>query len=154
MRTARIEATLPTSFEVFFDGDCPLCRREIAFLRRLDRRRNAIRFTDIADPSFDAASVGRAHDELMARIHGRDASGDLVEGVEVFRRLYAAVGLCRLVALSRVAPLSWALDAGYRWFARNRLRLTGRCTSDACLVRDAVGPPTLPSGVAPIPEQE
>ncbi len=40
-------------FEVFYDGDCPLCKREIGMLRRLDRRR-WVRFTDIADPAFRA----------------------------------------------------------------------------------------------------
>lgn len=118
-------------FEVFHDGACPLCRREIAFLQRLDRRQRVL-FTDIALPSFDPGPVGRTHAELMARIHGRTSDGSLVEGVEVFRQLYAAVGFGVLVAITRLPPLSWALDAGYRWFARNRLRLTGRCSTDTC----------------------
>ena len=118
--------------EVFFDGDCPLCRREIAFVRRLDRR-SRVRFTDIAARSFDASAVlGRTHDDLMARIHARLPDGSLVEGVEVFRRMYAAAGLGPLVALSRLPILSHLLDASYRWFARNRLRLTGRCEDGAC----------------------
>ena len=35
--------------EVFFDGDCPLCVKEIGMLRWMDRK-NRIRFTDIAEP--------------------------------------------------------------------------------------------------------
>lgn len=135
------------AFEVFFDGDCPLCRREVAFLRRLDLRRNAIRFTDIATAEFDpqAHGVERTLEELMARIHGRAADGELVEGVEVFRRLYAAVGFGPLVALSRLRPFAYLLDAGYRWFAKNRLRLTGRCDDGACLLREGGGSRTLPT---------
>ncbi len=117
--------------EVYFDGACPLCAGEIALLRRLDRR-GAIRFTDIAEPSFDAAALGLDGAVLMARIHGRAADGTLVEGVEVFRQLYAAVGLRWIVALTRLPGVSHLLDAGYRWFARNRLRLTGRCDDVAC----------------------
>lgn len=124
------------AFEVFFDGDCPLCRREIDMIRRLDRH-GRVRTTDIADPAFDASSLGRTQEELMARIHGRMPDGVLVEGVEVFRQLYAAVGLGPLVTLTRVPPVSWALDAGYRWFARNRLRITGRCTDDTCTIAEA-----------------
>ena len=135
-------------FEVFFDGDCPLCRREIAFLQRLDRRRNAIRFTDIAARGFDPAEHGLGslrRADLMARIHGRAADGQVVEGVEVFRRLYAAVGFGPLVAVTRLRPIAALLDAGYRWFAANRLSLTGRCDGDACLLREAPASETLPA---------
>jgi predicted DCC family thiol-disulfide oxidoreductase YuxK len=66
------------------------------------------------------------------RIHGRLPDGTLVEGVEVFRRLYAAVGLGILVAATRLPGIAQLLDLGYRWFAKNRLRLTGRCADGAC----------------------
>lgn len=123
--------------EVFFDGDCPLCVREIRMLRWLDRARR-IRFTDIAAPTFNPAPLGTTYAALMARIQGRLPDGQWVEGVEVFRRLYAAVGFRRLAALTRWPGISHALDLGYRLFAENRLRLTGRClrTEDGtCAVR-------------------
>lgn len=113
--------------EVFYDGDCPLCVREIRMLEWLDRRRGKIRFTDIAAPSFDPSSTGLTFAELMDRIHGRLADGTPIEGVEVFRRLYTAVGFGPVVALTRLPLVSHALELGYRLFAKNRLRLTGRC---------------------------
>lgn len=117
--------------EVFFDGECPLCTKEVAFVRRLDRR-SRVRFTDIAARDFDASAVGRTQADLMARIQGRLPDGTFVEGVEVFRRMYAAAGLGALVALTRIPGISHLLDLGYRWFAKNRLRLTGRCQDEAC----------------------
>ncbi|HYO95489.1 MAG TPA: DUF393 domain-containing protein [Polyangiaceae bacterium] len=133
-------ATIPAldnpAFEVFFDGECPLCQREIRLLRRLDRGGRLL-FTDIAAPSFDAAALGLPHSTLMARIHGRLPDGTLVEGVEVFRRLYSAVGFRWLVALSRWSWVSRALDLAYTWFARNRLRWTGRCEDGRCAVPKA-----------------
>ncbi len=117
--------------EVFFDGDCPLCVREITLLRRLDRR-GRIEFTDIAAPAFDAAEVGLSWQALMDRIHGRLPDGTIIEGVEVFRRLYASVGFGPLVALTRWPGVSHLLELGYHAFAKNRLRLTGRCTDGAC----------------------
>lgn len=122
------------AIEVFFDGECPLCRREIATLRRLDRGRGRVRFTDIAAPGFDPSELGRTHDELMARIHGRLPDGSLVTGVEVFRRLYAAVGFGPLVAATRLPGFAQALDAAYALFARNRLRMTGRCNDASCAI--------------------
>jgi predicted DCC family thiol-disulfide oxidoreductase YuxK len=121
---------------VLFDGECPLCAREIAMLRRLDRGRGRIDFADIAAPDFDAARYGSRHADLMARIHGVLPDGRLVEGVEVFRRAYAAVGLGWALAWTRWPGLRAVADAAYRWFARNRLRLTGRgdhdCESGRC----------------------
>lgn len=123
-------------FEVFFDGDCPLCMREIALLRRLDRR-GRIAFTDIADPAFDPTPTGRTYEQLMEAICGRMPDGQIVEGVEVFRQLYGAVGLAPLMRLTRLPGVSHLLDLGYHLFAKNRLRLTGRCPRDgtgACAV--------------------
>ncbi len=119
--------------EVFYDGACPLCMREINMLRRWDRRRR-IRFTDIAAPEFTAESVGQKYDDLMARIHGRLPNGEWIEGVEVFRRLYAAVGFGPLVWLTRLPGASHLLNLGYRIFARNRLKWTGRCDANGCSI--------------------
>lgn len=120
--------------EVFFDGDCPLCVREIDLLRRLDRQTQRIRFTDIQAADFSPESVGLTFPELMRRIHGRLPTGELIEGTEVFRRLYAAVGFRRAVAVSRWPGVAQALDLGYTLFAKNRLRFTGRCTDEICNV--------------------
>ena len=117
--------------EVFFDGECPLCAREISMLRRLDQRQR-IRFTDIASPRFDAAQLGSTRAELMRRIHARLPDGTMIEGVEVFRRLYAAVGFGTLVRLTRVPGIVQLLDVGYALFAKHRLRLTGRCSAVTC----------------------
>lgn len=117
--------------EVFFDGACPLCVREIDLLKRKDAGRGNIRFTDIAAPGFDASALGIDYEALMARIHGRLPDGTWIEGVEVFRRLYTAVGWGRAVALTRAPGIRTALELGYRVFAKNRLRWTGRCVPDA-----------------------
>lgn len=123
--------------EVFYDGDCPLCMREIAWLKRLDKRERIV-FTDITAPGFRPNELGVDHDTLMARIHGRLPDGTLIEGVEVFRRLYAAVGWTWPVAASRLPGARQLLDLGYTVFARNRLRFTGRCSNDgeACSVEN------------------
>jgi predicted DCC family thiol-disulfide oxidoreductase YuxK len=119
--------------EVFYDGACPLCMREIRMLRRRDHSAR-IRFTDIAAERFDPSAVGLTWEALMERIHGRLPDGTIIEGVEVFRRLYAAVGFRALATLSRAPGVSQLLQLAYRVFAKNRLRLTGRCVDGACAV--------------------
>ena len=120
--------------EVFYDGGCPLCRREMNVLRRRDHDQR-FRFTDIDALGFSPEVLGRTREELMDRIHARLPDGTWISGVEVFRRLYAATGFPRLVRLSRWPIISPLLDIAYRVFARNRLRLTGRCSAGACKVR-------------------
>ena len=141
-----MEATLTDyEVEVFYDGACPLCLKEMQMLRRRDQA-GRIRFTDIADPSFDAGAIGLSWETLMSRIHGRLPDGTVIEGVEVFRRLYAAVGFATLAKLSRAPGVSHLLELGYRLFAKNRLRLTGRCSDGACEVHRR--PPPRPGRTA------
>ena len=132
-------APSPTfDIEVFYDGKCPLCTREIDMLRRRDRRAR-IGFIDISAPDFDASTIGLAWETLMERIHGRLPDGTIIEGVEVFRRLYTAIGFGKLVTLTRLPGIAQILDVAYRKFAKNRLRLTGRCMEEACAIH--AGPP-------------
>ena len=115
-------------FEVFYDGDCPLCLKEIRLLQWMDQKRNRILFTDIAAPGFNAVHhTGLEHAELMAEIYGRMPDGTLVTGMEVFRQLYGAVGLGAVFAPTAWPGLKPLFDRAYTLFAKNRLRLTGRC---------------------------
>lgn len=119
-------------FEVFYDGDCPLCHKEIKLLDKLDRK-GLIRFTNLASPDFDPkASLGLSMDVLMAEIHGRFDTGETVKGVEVFRQLYSRTCFAFLVPLTRFWGISHLLDVLYSFFAKYRLSLTGRCTGKTC----------------------
>lgn len=113
-------------FEVFFDGDCPLCSREIKLLKKFDKQQKVL-FTDISQPDFKAENYGFDQEFFMAEIRGRTKKSTFVSGVEVFRQLYSALGWNALVQISRWPIISSSLDLGYKVFAKNRLRLTGRC---------------------------
>ena len=115
-------------FEVFFDGDCPLCRREIDMVRRLDKSDRLI-LTDIASPSFVATDVSL--DTLMREIHGRFPDGDYVTGVEVFRQIYDRIGFSFLVVPTRWPVVRHALHPMYRFFAYFRFQLAKRRMSRA-----------------------
>jgi len=135
MKTSPIPGQDLERLELFFDGECPLCLREVRMLKRLDSRARIL-FTDIAAPGFRPPS-DVDYPTLMDRIHARRGS-EWYEGVEVFRQLYAAVGFSPLVAMTRAPGITQLLEVGYRAFAKNRLRLTGRCNDGVCAVRETV----------------
>ncbi len=114
--------------EAFYDGGCPLCLREVKFLKRLDRH-SRIQFTDISSPSFKAEEYGKTQQQFMQEMHARLPGGTWITGVEVFRRLYSAIGLRWLIWPSRLPGISHGLDCLYGIFAKRRLSLTGRCQS-------------------------
>lgn len=131
-----------SKFEVFYDGDCPMCLREIEMIRRMDKRRS-ITLTDIAAPDFDAAETGQSFEELMRAIHARfDATNEKPEqwitGVEVFREIYSRLGFATATNLSRLPVVRHMLYGGYRVFAYFRFKLAMRrmrrnaCADDVC----------------------
>ncbi len=90
----------------------------------------------------------------MDKIHGRMPDGSRIEGVEVFRQLYGAVGFNRAVAVSRWPGVAHLLHLGYVLFAKNRLRMTGRCIDDVCEVpaRPVDGTRPRPKAVVGAPD--
>lgn len=117
--------------EVFFDGDCPLCAKEIRLIRWLDKKKR-VQFTDIASPSFSPEEYGKTMKALMDEIHGRLPDGTWILGVEVFRQIYSAIGLGLLVWPTRIFGVRHLLNGMYQLFAKHRLRLTGRCKKGVC----------------------
>ncbi len=119
---------------VFFDGACPICAREIAIMKRLDRKQQ-LTFCDFSLPEYDERLTGFSPVELGRVIHAQWADGRVIRGVEVFQAMWEAVGLGMLTKLSRVWFVEPFLYKAYAWFAQNRLWLTGRaknCPSNTC----------------------
>lgn len=106
-------------FEVFFDGDCPLCRREIDMIRRKDKSRRLL-LTDIAAEEFQPSEVPL--ERLMKEIHGRFSDGTYVVGVDVFREIYERLGFGRVVGLTRWPVVRTLLGFAYSLFSRIRFR--------------------------------
>ena len=124
-------------FTILIDGECPLCKHEARMLEKLDKGRGRLRLVDITDPDFDAGEYGKTFDEVMGSIHGVTGEGAVVSGVAVFRGAYSAVGLGWLWAPTGWPVLKPVFDLAYRFFAKYRLRLTGRgdvCEDGRCRV--------------------
>lgn len=104
---------------VFYDGQCPLCRREIAAMRRLDRR-GAIGFVDIADPQ---ASCPIDRSAALARFHVEE-DGQMLSGAAAFAAMWRAIPLLRPLGLAaRNRVVLGLLERLYLRFLRVRPRL-------------------------------
>lgn len=111
------------SVTVWFDGACPLCRREIALFRRLDCKAGRVAFIDLSPPEA-AANCPLDRAELLARFHAQEAGRPIVSGAAAFAAMWRAIPLLApLGHLARLAPVLWALERLYRGFLRVRPRL-------------------------------
>lgn len=106
--------------KVWYDGACPLCLREIALMRRLDRR-GRISFIDVAEGSDPSCPVDRA--QLLARFHAEE-DGVIHDGAAAFAAMWRAIPLLRPLGLAARNPrVLRLLEAGYVRFLRLRPRL-------------------------------
>ncbi len=121
-------STMKYDLELLYDSECPLCQSEINFLKKRDIT-NRIRFTDIASSDYNAHEHGGVDYEAgMRRLTAilPPPENRVVTGMEVIRRLYQAVGLGWLFAVSELPVVGTAFDKAYDVWARYRLPLTGR----------------------------
>ena len=84
-------------FKLLYDGECPFCRREVRWLRRLNRRGHLV-FEDASSSDFDSSRYGATREQLMSVIHGVFPDGRIVRKLEAFRQAYRTVGLGWLLA--------------------------------------------------------
>lgn len=104
---------------VWYDASCPLCRREIALMRRLDRA-GRISFVDVSDPA-QACPIDRA--AMLARFHARE-NGRMVSGAAAFGAMWRAIPLLwPLGILARLPGAERLLDRAYGLFLAVRPRL-------------------------------
>ncbi len=106
--------------KVWYDGACPLCAREIALMRRLDRR-GAITFVDVAAGADPTCPIDRA--QLLARFHAEE-EGRVLSGAAAFAAMWRAIPLLRPLGLAARHRLVLALlEAAYLRFLVVRPRL-------------------------------
>jgi predicted DCC family thiol-disulfide oxidoreductase YuxK len=132
---------------LLYDGGCPLCLREVAFLRRRDQHMNPqaprLAFVDIDAADYDPDEhAGISYRQAMGRIHGLCADGRVLRDVSVFRVAYEQIGLGWLYAPTAWPGIEPLANGIYGLWARWRLSLTGRPNLDVlCRCRTA-----LPAG--------
>lgn len=116
---------------VFFDGGCPLCRREIGHYQRLDAT-EAVDWRDIHADAAALAGWGITRDQAMQRMHAVSPEGRICSGAWAFVLVWRHLPYYRWLggALHRLPPIVWLMDCLYNVIARHRWR--SRCDDAAC----------------------
>ena len=107
---------------LFHDGHCPFCQQEVAWLEK-HRHRENITLVDIQANDFSAQAYGQDFNAMMGQLHLRDSQERWFVGMDASRALYAVLGYRRLVRISCLPGMYGLMNAGYRFFARRRIRL-------------------------------
>ncbi|KDP31142.1 hypothetical protein JCGZ_11518 [Jatropha curcas] len=113
--------------KMLYDGDCPLCMREVNMLRERNKSYGTIKFVDISSEDYSPEdNQGLDYETVMGRIHAIHSDGTVVTDVEAFRKLYEQVGLGWVYAITKYEPIGTIADALYSVWAKYRLQITGR----------------------------
>jgi predicted DCC family thiol-disulfide oxidoreductase YuxK len=113
--------------KLLYDGECPLCVREVNFLTKKDADRGIIKFVDITEPNYNPEANAKIdYATAMGRIHAILADGTVIKNVEVFRRIYQELGMGWVYGITKLPIIGAIADWIYGIWADWRLKLTGR----------------------------
>ena len=102
---------------VWYDGACPLCIREIALMRRLDKRER-IAFADVTKPTT-TCPLDRTL--MLARFHATTAQGETLSGAAAFAAMWREIPPLRpLGRMAQNRVVLALLERTYTLFLRVR----------------------------------
>jgi len=122
--------------QIFYDGHCVVCSREMELYKRRNHE-NRLIFIDINAPDFAADMYGRSHEEFMEKLHVRDAAGQYFTGIDAFIKIWQAFPSSPLYGfLGKTVDLPGirlGANIGYTLFARFRYLLPKKkCPAGSC----------------------
>ena len=111
---------------IFFDGGCPLCRREVDFLQSRNQKGH-LGFVDINSSDFSLdLKYGITYKQAMERIHALKSDGSVIKDIKVFQEAYSLIGLGWIYAPTKLPILDKFIEFIYGLWAKYRLKITFR----------------------------
>ena len=111
---------------IFFDGGCPLCKREVDFLQSKNQK-GSLRFIDINTSDFSSdLKYGITYKQAMDRIHAVKSDGSLIKDIKAFQEAYSLIGLGWIYAPTKLPILDKIIEFIYGLWAKYRLKITLR----------------------------
>lgn len=124
-----------TRLTVFYDGQCPLCVKEMRQLYRYDKQSQQLRFEDLNQADISERYSALDRQKALDILHVQNAQGEWLLGVDANIALWQAVKRKRWLRVLRWPLLAPIADWAYLRFANNRYTLSrlvtgqSRCTS-------------------------
>ena len=130
-------STKPPALSVWYDGNCPVCRQEVALYRRIDRD-DLIKWIDIVALADNELPVGKTREDLLGKFHARSADGPWQIGVDAFAAIWRRLPVLkwfafvfRLPIIRQIAQIAYL---GFlKWQRHHRVRRTDVATSEGTL---------------------
>ena len=123
---------------IFFDGGCPLCKREIDFLQSRNKK-GYLSFIDINTSDFYLdLKYGITYKQAMERIHALKSDGSVIKDIKVFQEAYNLIDLGWIYAPTKIPIFDKFIEFIYLIWAKYRLKLTFRpsieklCSEKGC----------------------
>ena len=120
-----------TSINVYYDAQCPLCRKERRRYERWSGRRAAeIGWLDVSEHEQTLREKGVAPAMALRSLHIETAQGQLIEGIDAYRllmkRIPLLVPIAWIISLPGIKP---GLRTLYDVWVKRRLKKQGRWSS-------------------------
>jgi predicted DCC family thiol-disulfide oxidoreductase YuxK len=113
----------PETLTVLYDGECPLCRREIAHVKGLAQKRSdsSLCFIDISSGADRNNTFAADRASLLARFHVQRADGSRLDGAQAFVAMWSRLPGWRFLAmLARLPGVLALMELAYRGFLKLR----------------------------------
>jgi len=85
--TKNVDHTVDTTCTVYFDGACPICSKEIGTYQKL-KGGDRIQWVDASTCQEQELGTALHRQTALARLHVRDAQGNLVQGAAAFIEMW------------------------------------------------------------------
>ncbi|WP_372883222.1 thiol-disulfide oxidoreductase DCC family protein [Psychromonas sp.] len=122
---------------IFYDGNCPLCSKEMQHLKRADRA-DKIQLEDLNSDDFNQRFPHINRDHAMAVLHGQNENGEMLFGLDVTCLAWQSVGKYPCLRALRWPVIRPVADRVYLLFAKYRnpissfLMPQNACANGAC----------------------
>lgn len=109
--------------KVLYDGECPMCRKEIAHVKGLAEKtpHSGLCFVDISCNSPESVAYAADKSKLLDRFHVEHMDGSRVDGAKAFVAMWDRLpGWRWLAKISRIPGVLKAMEISYNGFLKIR----------------------------------